>query len=366
MELPTPNQSSPPPQNLQKIHRELETALADIRRTWPQTYRTFYARTYQLPPNDDPQYPRHAYAFGWDTFITAYILTRHSPGPVPDAGHEASFRSANAWASLGQRTRFLDRELAEALLRTELPEGFGPEDIQWRCNAFRLFLPKGLFSVLTDHGPAEPTCLTAVRFQPGVDIPLADGIQADVHAFAKRSGRRELQPNLVFREDVHELLICLQVRPTPEWKPADIYFSGCLLDERSLTQIAQDSRPMDNGEAFNLSEIDVMNAIKRLTFNVILLMAFLPPDDEPEVPLPGPARMGKEFRPRLVQAKFLGQGLSRSAARLDRGSPESAGRPLSGQWRAGYWRRQAFGEGRLQRKLIWIQPSKTSGPESDA
>ena len=34
---------------------------------------------------------------------------------------------------------------------------------------------------------------------------------------------------------------------------------------------------------------------------------------------------------------------------------------LQGHWRAGHWRRQAFGEGSLQRKLIWIQPYKTAG-----
>ena len=43
---------------------------------------------------------------------------------------------------------------------------------------------------------------------------------------------------------------------------------------------------------------------------------------------------------------------------------EHTGRQLPGHWRAGHWRRQAFGEGSLQRKLIWIQPYKTTAPDA--
>ena len=33
-------------------------------------------------------------------------------------------------------------------------------------------------------------------------------------------------------------------------------------------------------------------------------------------------------------------------------------------WANPHWRRQAFGEGSLQRKLIWIQPYKTAGSDA--
>ena len=35
--------------------------------------------------------------------------------------------------------------LGEALKRTDLPEGFCPQDLRWRWNALRLVLPAGLF-----------------------------------------------------------------------------------------------------------------------------------------------------------------------------------------------------------------------------
>jgi hypothetical protein len=360
MQANLPNQSSLPGQDLQKLNRQMESALSDIRRTWRYTYRTFYSRTYQLPQNDEPQYPKHAYAFGWDTFITAAILTRCGVGQVDDAGQEACFRATNAWASLGKATLFLERDLAEALLRTDLPEGFGPEDIQWRREAFRLFLPRGLFIVGSEQGRLEPTCLTAVHFRPGVEIPLPDGVQQDVRALVKRSGRRDLDGSLTLRQNVDELLICLQMRPTPESKGADIFFASCVLDERSLSQIAKDSLPMANCAAFNLSELDFMTAIRRLVFNVILFTASVPIEYEPEVLRPTSVRRGNEFYPSLVRAKFLGQELYRPASRPARETQEPTGRKLSG-----HWRRQPCGEGNLQRKLIWIQPYKTARSDAD-
>jgi hypothetical protein len=51
----------------------------------------------------------------------------------------------NEWLKLDQRTLFVERELGEALKRTDLPEGFCPQDFRSRWNALRLVLPTGLF-----------------------------------------------------------------------------------------------------------------------------------------------------------------------------------------------------------------------------
>jgi hypothetical protein len=66
------------------------------------------------------------------------------------------------------------------------------------------------------------------------------------------------------------------------------------------------------------------------------------------------------LRPELRAARFLGKEAYRPARRPTGAEHEPTGRQLPGHWRAGHWRRQAFGEGSLQRKLIWIQPYKTA------
>ena len=67
------------------------------------------------------------------------------------------------------------------------------------------------------------------------------------------------------------------------------------------------------------------------------------------------------FRPKLRAARFLGKEAYRPASRPTGAEHQPTGRQLPGHWRACHWRRQAFGEGSLQRKLIWIQPYKTAG-----
>jgi hypothetical protein len=32
-------------------------------------------------------------------------------------------------------------------------------------------------------------------------------------------------------------------------------------------------------------------------------------------------------------------------------------------WKRGHWKRQPYGEGRSQRRLIWIKPYRTSDPD---
>src|SRR5260370_32508943 len=48
-----------------------------------------------------------------------------------------AFLVTNEWLKLDQRTLFVERELGEALKRTDLPEGFCPQDLRWRWNALR-------------------------------------------------------------------------------------------------------------------------------------------------------------------------------------------------------------------------------------
>ena len=74
-----------------------------------------------------------------------------------------------------------------------------------------------------------------------------------------------------------------------------------------------------------------------------------------------PARKEGPIQAGVEAARFLGKEAYRPARRPTGAEHQPTGRKLPGHWRAGHWRRQAFGEGSLQRKLIWIQPYKTAG-----
>ena len=90
-------------------------------------------------------------------------------------------------------------------------------------------------------------------------------------------------------------------------------------------------------------------------------MGSLPEEYEPDQVLRAAREKKGQLRPELRAARFLGKEAYRPASRPTGAEHQPTGRKLPGHWRAGYWRRQAFGEGSLQRKLIWIQPYKTGG-----
>jgi hypothetical protein len=79
-------------------------------------------------------------------------------------------------------------------------------------------------------------------------------------------------------------------------------------------------------------------------------MGSFPEEYEPEKVL-RPAREKKvRFRAELRAARFLGKEAYRPASRPTGAEHEPTGRQLPGHWRAGHWRRQAFGEGELAAK----------------
>jgi hypothetical protein len=352
-------------QDVPAANRMVEARLADLQRHWPNTCRKFMGRSFLLPARRQPDYPHYGLAFRHDALSTVLRLT-YCGGP-PNNGLETEFETTNAWAVWGMSTFFLERELAEALLRTDLPENFTPADLHWRRNALRLFLPRGLFRVDAGHQhQLEPTCATVVRFSPGVEVPPLDAeIRKEWRAWWKAQGwTNEPWPDPPYKGHVDKLLICLQMRAVPEIIAAETYFTNFLLDDRSLNQIAQDNRRADEGASFTLSENAFMTQVRRLMLNAILFSGSIPLEYEPEVIRAIQERSKGRFRAQLERARFLGQELYRPAAHPS-GPHQPTGRKLLGHWRAGHWRRQAFGEGGLQRKLIWIQPYKTAGPGAD-
>jgi hypothetical protein len=95
--------------------------------------------------------------------------------------------------------------------------------------------------------------------------------------------------------------------------------------------------------------------IKRFIFNALLYMGSFPEEYESEKVLRPFSEKKGRWKPAIKEARFLGQEAYRPARRPTGAEHEPTGRQLPG-----HWRRQAFGEGSLQRKLIWIQPYKTA------
>lgn len=371
----TEDAESKPFPDLNVFNPEREKFLGEMQRQWPRLYRAVCATRYELPAYRQADYPYYAHAFGHDLsqvsldgVINAILLSEQTGRLLNEEDKEAfaaSFYAVMAWVALGKISLFVERELAEALLRTDLPSDFSPEDLSWKWNAFRLFLPKGLFRVESEYGLIEPTCVTGARYFKGKPLLTDSALKEDVRAFLKRRGFESIfEGTAKSRAEENSLMLCMQMRPQPEFMGAADFYIAAVLDDRTLSEIAKDNQAYSPPRNWTFPEEEFLRQIKRFVFNALLFTGQMPVEYEPGEVIRPLREKGGRIRSEIRKARFLGKELYRPQTRTDAGhSHEPTGRKLPGHWRAGHWKRQPFGPGRSQRRLQWIQPYKTFGPE---
>jgi hypothetical protein len=153
-------------------------------------------------------------------------------------------------------------------------------------------------------------------------------------------------------------------RLSPDQKWSAPLYSACRLNDQTLRALAEApaQRPADDPYALDHRADIYLTEVKRFLFN--LFLGSLPEEYESDQVLRAAREKKGHLRPELRAARFLGKETYRPASRPTGAEHQPTGRKLPGHWRAGHWRRQAFGEGSLQRKLIWIQPYKTAGSDA--
>jgi hypothetical protein len=153
-------------------------------------------------------------------------------------------------------------------------------------------------------------------------------------------------------------------RLSPDQKWSVPLYSACRLNDQTLRALAEApaQHPADDPYAWDHRADTYLTEVKRFLFNVLLFLGSLPEEYEPDQVLRAAREKKGHLRPELRAARFLGKEAYSAGIPSDRSGAPTHRAELPGHWRAGHWRRQAFGEGSLQRKLIWIQPYKTVGP----
>jgi hypothetical protein len=348
---------------LEERNRQEAESLDRLQRCCPRTYQLLTGTRFQLPPYRQADYAHYDYAvYDNARMLLAGAVDRCGQSNNPSLWPKISSCVAvlNEWLKRGMTTLFVERELGEALKRTDLPEGFGPQDLRWRWSALRLILPNGLFRVKDAQEEGDVFCVTMAKVIKGQPLDFPPALVHDARAIFGRPPLCDAWPY----EGM--LLFYFQRRLGPEHKTSLGLFGTCKLDERTLRALAEEidihvtSRPVWTPD---LSAFLI--GFKRFLFNVLLFLGSLPEEYEPDQVLrPGREKKGR-LRATLRAARFLGNERYGPSNRPS-GPHEPTGRKLPGHWRAGHWKRQPFGQGGLQRKLIWIQPYKTTGPESDA
>ena len=232
-------------QTIEEHNRQAEQALAFFPRDFPQTHRLLDGTISRCPSPEKPT-------------TSIMLIPMVTPGRLsgrPRAGQVVGSRVTgtlgakcgrvsvvNEWLKQGQTTLFVERELGEVLKRTDLPEGFSPQDLHWRWNAFRLVLPLGLFRVKfrmddphQEGWDTDIPIVTVAKVLKGQSLDFHRTLFQETQAAFGREPLGDTWPN----EDA--VLFSIQRKPTdPKHKKILDFFGGCKLDDRTLRTLAEE------------------------------------------------------------------------------------------------------------------------------
>jgi hypothetical protein len=146
-----------------------------LARHCPKTWQTINRKRYHVPDYRRADYANQIGLINEFASDLCSMLARRET--------ERSTIYINACLALAhdRQTYFLERELGEALCRTELPNQIEPEIIKWRFPQLRVMLPLGLLSLSLDDGRiAVIRYLDIFRIDPNKIIGFLSEIQKEL------------------------------------------------------------------------------------------------------------------------------------------------------------------------------------------
>jgi hypothetical protein len=259
------------------------------------------------------------------------------------------------WFNSGERTLFLEKELAQLLAATDLPANICLSDIRARFPAVEIRIPRG---TLVDEKGLELAGLfiSHPQFRDFDNFPIPRWIDSELADFFDK--------------------LTAALRKNPESKRQGFLKWFCITayrsDDENTCQPSGYGIPI-NGTfeefclAVNEDEHKSFYArVLHLCLNIWLFLSARPLEYEQGKIVRKLKSEGKRVIPELRKAVFVGQmGYRPRSKTMDRVREEiHGGRKLSPHLRAGHWKHQRCGHAGLERKLIWIMPYRTGEPES--
>jgi hypothetical protein len=342
--------------------------LKGIAKYCPITYRKLFGRKFILPKYREGHY--HSLEFQNLAAFDRCISFAIDPEGLDDV---IRCTLANTFASLeyNQPTLFLERELGEMLLRTPILADITTGDINWRWPAFRIVLPKGLATIDREDGPRTLTHFDVCHIGPDQNIIVPKEIAREVENFIhKLLPQTEIQDISRFEFKYKNPGLCISsALDRPDIKDYGQTVYGMvkpwgdirLGDYQIVTGDLATPFPQDDADR------RLLNRLEHIVINVLLFLSATPLEYQPEEVLRKARVEGSRLIPGLVNARFVGQSQVRPLRVEGKPDPvHHTGRHLPGHWVAGAWKRVAYGPKLSLRRLQWIQPYRTFGPEGKA
>lgn len=340
--------------------------LKGIAKHCPLSYRKFFGKKYILPAYREKDY----FPLDFQNLVSFDRLLSFALQPE-SADDVIRCTIANTLAALeyDRPTLYLERELGEALLRTEILADISSGDINWRWPAFKVVLPKGLLSVEREDGTRTLTHFDVCHIGPGTRInasaELAREIEKFIKAFLPAARIYDITRFDFLYRDPGIVVATALDRPDHVDYGQTVYStvkpwgSIRLGDYRAVTG--------DLSTPFGQDDIDrgLLNRLEHIVLNVLLFLSSAPLEYAPHHILRKARLEGKHLIPGLLAARFVGQSQLRPEHGPAKTVSAPTGRHIAGHWVCGAWRRVAYGPKASLRRLQWIEPYRTHDPESE-
>jgi hypothetical protein len=339
----------------------------------PHAYAAFFGKTYILPNYRQGDYVSQK----WEQWIAFDRVCTFAAGaaPVKDETWMCCLCSTVAALNYNRPTLFLERELGEALMRTDILEHLQTGDIKWRWPAFRVYLPKGLVTIdregETERRWAVYFDVADVSEESGYSCPRL--VAREIDAFAANNITQLEGVNLglltsrKFVHKEHAMIVSTALNKSDNPGIVQTVYAQTkpwgLITVTDYKNVGDDLR---GGYQQDEADRRLLRKLEHLTLNVLLFLSSTPEDYEPEHILRTASVNPGKPSGELVKAHFVGDLYARAhlVGEVVKSKPvQHTGRHVAAHWVSGHWKRVVYGAGGSLRRLQWIQPYQTTDDE---
>jgi hypothetical protein len=317
----------------------------------PRVWQAAMVHRYILPPKLQNDYvSQEACDSMFLDFIMAYVTGMADKDD--DVTHITYINNIRA-LEFDRPTYFIERSLAEALIRTDVPLDLNVNDIHWIYPQLRLYIPNDLLYIIR-NGKTNPAMFIDIcKVEENTTYSISNAMRKELYDlggwnFPRHEVSKEsILINTCLNFDCDESNIAYAV--TAPWEGTTM---------RKMIDIGN-SFHLQGGMENDQLDHEFMSRVLCFAMNVMLRLSSLPAETQQILKqsktIRKPKQEGKRTIVGLYAAKIIGMDDESHPAQHHE-PIDPTGRHLVAHWRKGHWRRQAYGPKMGLRRFQWIQP----------
>ena len=258
---------------------------------------------------------------------------------------------------------YLERELGEKLMATDLPEDFTTEDVHWPWPSFRVMVPFGLAGAPAyDGSPMHAVYVDLTLWEGEKSVCLKEAYALELRKFL---GEQALDLEYLTNPATHSkttgfYLSALSDFQKPGYMPDVASCIGNWTDHKLRDMIASSGRTLEGSPAEQVNH-KFLEKMRFLALNLLMFLSQEPLSVMNDNWVRKPKTEGKHLVSGLLPARFVGDCMPKFRANppIMPKDSEPSGEHYAPHWVRGYWKRVVYGKGRALRKRQWIMPYRT-------